>query len=83
MSGMSGLMAALGGKGKPAPKAPIALTGEADPSVDGEEAGEGEDEPTADPAHFQASAQEAMDALKSGDTAGWADALKACIEMAK
>jgi predicted lipid-binding transport protein (Tim44 family) len=32
---------------------------------------------------FEAGAQEVMESMKSGDSAAFADALKACIEMAR
>jgi len=48
------------------------------------ESGEGENASgdLMDPS-FEAGAQEVMEAVKTGDTAAFADALKACIEMAR
>lgn len=48
------------------------------------EPGEGEDASgeLMDPA-FESGAQEVFEAIKDGDTAAFADALKACIEMAR
>lgn len=49
-----------------------------------EESGEGEDASgdLMDP-NFEAGASQVMEAVKSGDSAAFADALKACIEMAR